>query len=78
MPVPGPAALGRGVVVRRGDPVPPAWADAEVVAVDDDVLADPAAAVTALHEAWSARRPVGVYFNRSAVAIRKFTVTPLP
>jgi ATP-dependent DNA helicase UvrD/PcrA len=57
---PGPRALGRGVIVTAGDPVPDAWADAEVVAVDEAVLAGPAAAVARLHEAWASRTPVVV------------------
>ena len=55
-----PAALGRGVVVNAGDPVPEPWAGAPVVAVDEAALADPAAVVNALHEAWADRRPVVV------------------
>jgi DNA helicase-2/ATP-dependent DNA helicase PcrA len=57
---PGPRALGRGVIVTAGDPVPDAWADAEVVTVDEAVLAGPAAAVARLHEAWASRTPVVV------------------
>jgi len=57
---PGPRALGRGVIVTAGDPVPDPWAGAEVVTVDDAVLADPAAAVARLHEAWASRTPVVV------------------
>ncbi|MGZ4735554.1 MAG: hypothetical protein ACXV8R_08110, partial [Acidimicrobiia bacterium] len=60
MGVPGPAALGRGVVVARGDAIPVAWARADVVTVDEAVLADPGPAVTALHDAWVHRRPVVV------------------
>ena len=57
---PGPATLGRGVVVLADDPVPPAWADAPRVAVDEEVLAAPAAVLRTLHEAWAGRRPVTV------------------
>jgi len=58
--VPGPAALGRGVVLAQGDAVPAAWAGAELVRVDDAVLAAPGPAVTSLHRAWVCRRPVAV------------------
>ncbi len=58
--VPGPPALGRGVVLRQGDDVPSAWAGAEVVHIPESVLAEPGPAVTALHYAWVARRPVVV------------------
>ncbi len=57
MSIPGPAALGRGVVVTAGQPVPAPWADAPMVTIDEDALADPAPAVASLHEAWAARRP---------------------
>ena len=55
-----PAALGRGVVVNAGDPVPAPWATAPEVLVDDDALADPAGVVAVLHEAWASRRPMVV------------------
>jgi DNA helicase II / ATP-dependent DNA helicase PcrA len=57
---PGPAALGRGVVVLAGDRVPAAWADAPQVVVDEGVLGAPATTLRALHEAWAARRSVAV------------------
>ncbi|MGZ4754301.1 MAG: ATP-dependent helicase [Acidimicrobiia bacterium] len=60
MGVPGPAELGRGVVVARGDAIPGAWAGADVVTVDEAVLADPGPVVIALHDAWVHRRPVVV------------------
>ena len=56
MPVPGPPALGRGVVVVTGAPVPPPWRDAPVVTIDDAVLADPAPTVARLHAAWAVPR----------------------
>ncbi len=43
MPVPGPAPLGRGVVMSAGAAPPAPWRDAPVVTIDDAVLADPAA-----------------------------------
>ncbi|HUF33411.1 MAG TPA: ATP-dependent DNA helicase UvrD2 [Acidimicrobiales bacterium] len=60
MPAPGPALLGRGVVVTAGSPPPPPWEGAPVVTLDDAGLADPAAVVGALHDAWLARRPLVV------------------
>ena len=57
---PGPGPLGRSVVVESGQPVPPGWADAPVVVIDEAVVADPAAAVAELHAAWAERRPVVV------------------
>ena len=50
---PGPAALGRGVIVETGAPAPGPWADAVRVVVDDDVLAQPA------DDRRPAPRPVG-------------------
>ncbi len=70
MPVPGPAPLGRGVVVRRGDAVPAPWADARVVEVDEAVPAQPDAVVTALHEAWARREPLVVVLGVDADVLR--------
>jgi DNA helicase-2/ATP-dependent DNA helicase PcrA len=79
MPVPGPLELGRGVVVTRGDAIPPAWAAAEVVEVDDGVLAAPAAVVAALHAAWAGRRPVVVVLGVDAERFRApVSVTAAP
>lgn len=58
MSVPGPLALGRGVVISAGGDVPEPWRGAPVVTVDEAVLDDPAATVGRLHEAWATRSPV--------------------
>jgi hypothetical protein len=58
MPVPGPVALGRAVIVRPGGPPPEAWTDALRIVVDEAALADPADVVGRLHVAWSTRAPV--------------------
>ncbi len=60
MPVPGPAALGRGVVITEGGAIPAPWITAPVVTVDDEALKRPAAVVGKLHAAWAAREPVVV------------------
>ncbi len=57
---PGPAALGRGVVVGAGQAAPDGWSDAPRVVVDDAALADPGPLVRALHTAWLDRTPVVV------------------
>jgi DNA helicase-2/ATP-dependent DNA helicase PcrA len=61
---PGPRALGRGVIVNVGDPVPAPWADAPVVVVDQAVLDcahdAPSPVVDQLHRAWATRQPVVV------------------
>ncbi|HEX6492992.1 MAG TPA: winged helix-turn-helix domain-containing protein, partial [Candidatus Dormibacteraeota bacterium] len=59
-PVPGPAVLGRGVVVEPGDPVPAPWRGLQEIAVDEGDLERPTAAVERLHLAWVRRRPVVV------------------
>ncbi len=59
-PVPGPAALGRGVVVERGGAVPGPWRGAPTVTIDEETLVAPAAAVERLHRAWAGREPVVV------------------
>ena len=64
------AALGRGVVVNAGDAVPPRWADAPVVTIDEDVLAAPAEAVATLHRAWAERRPVAIALAVDAARFR--------
>jgi DNA helicase-2/ATP-dependent DNA helicase PcrA len=53
-------ALGRGVVVNAGDPVPAGWAGAPVLALDEAALAAPGEAVAFLHMAWATRTPVVV------------------
>ncbi|MDP9441931.1 MAG: hypothetical protein M3P34_07110, partial [Actinomycetota bacterium] len=70
MPAPGPSALGRGVVIGRGDPVPRPWSSAPMVVVDEAALVHPGPAVTALHEAWSTRRPVVVALEVGADRFR--------
>lgn len=57
---PGPDPLGRGLVIRTGQPVPPAFATAPRVRVDEAALARPDSAIGALHQAWSQRRRVVV------------------
>ena len=56
--LPGPAALGRGVIVESGAPVPDPWTDAPRVILDDAALADPDATVGELHALWASRTPV--------------------
>ncbi len=46
--------------MTAADVIPPAWAKAQVVDVDEATMATPAAAVAALHEAWATRTPVVV------------------
>ncbi|MGH8925530.1 MAG: ATP-dependent helicase [Acidimicrobiia bacterium] len=58
MHLPGPAELGRGVVIEAGGAVPDHWARAERVVIDDAAIADPTGAVARLHACWAKRRPV--------------------
>ncbi|MDQ3738838.1 MAG: ATP-dependent DNA helicase UvrD2, partial [Actinomycetota bacterium] len=71
MPVPGPAALGRGVIISSGSEVPDPWRDAPVVTIDDVVLADPSATVRQLHEAWYGRRSVVIALGLDPVVFRE-------
>ena len=71
MTAPGPAILGRGVVINDGDPVPAPWQDAAAVTVDEIVLAEPSLAVAALHEAWATRRPVVIRLAVDPVRFRQ-------
>jgi DNA helicase-2/ATP-dependent DNA helicase PcrA len=57
---PGPAALGRGVIIEAGAAIPAPWMAAPIVTVDDVAVREPAEVVTRLHRSWSAREPVVV------------------
>jgi DNA helicase-2/ATP-dependent DNA helicase PcrA len=63
--------LGRGVVVSPGAPVPEDWADGRHIVVDPAVLADPAAVVADLHDAWLGREPVVVELAVETAALRE-------
>ena len=79
VPAPGPAILGRGVVVHAGFPPPAAWTDAPVVTIDDAVLDAPGDAVRRLHTAWAAREPIVVALAVDPQRFRQpqsFTVEP--
>src|SRR4051812_44961844 len=56
--LPGPAALGRGVIVESGAPAPVEWTDAPRVVLDDAALASPEAVVDQLQALWAGRSPV--------------------
>ena len=84
MPVPGPAVLGRGVVVLAGDSVPEPWAVAPRTVIDDEVLVDPASVVSELHHRWMCREPhavvlhvdAGVFREPRSFAGEPYTYTP--
>ncbi len=71
MAFPGPEALGRGLVVGPGGAVPDGWEGVVRVVVDDAVMAEPAAGVATLHEAWSRRRRVVVELAVEADVLRQ-------
>jgi DNA helicase-2/ATP-dependent DNA helicase PcrA len=60
VPVPGPVALGRGVVINAGDAIPAPWMSAPVVTIDEAVLSAPGEVVATLHRHWARREPVVV------------------
>jgi DNA helicase II / ATP-dependent DNA helicase PcrA len=60
MSIPGPAALGRGVVVSAGQEAPPDWSGAPRHVIDEAALADPGPTVAMLHRAWAERVAVVV------------------
>ncbi|MEO7556173.1 MAG: ATP-dependent DNA helicase UvrD2 [Acidimicrobiales bacterium] len=60
MAVPGPAALGRSVMVLAGQAVPAPWAAAPRVVIDTAVVAAPADAIAELHRLWAGREPAVV------------------
>jgi DNA helicase-2/ATP-dependent DNA helicase PcrA len=67
---PGPAELGRAVLVGAGAAAPEAWAGADRVTVDDGALLDPGPVVSRLHEAWSRRQPVVIELAVDAASFR--------
>jgi DNA helicase II / ATP-dependent DNA helicase PcrA len=68
--VPGPAVLGRGVVVAPGAPAPDGFADARRVTVDDEVAAVPEHVAALLHQHWVRRIPVVVELAADNDALR--------
>jgi len=54
---PGPAPLGRGVVILAGAEPPPECGGWPRIVIDREVIEDPAAAADELHGLWLARRP---------------------
>jgi hypothetical protein len=57
IPFPGPPALGRGLVVEPGDPLPPEASDWPALTVDAATLADPDPALADLDDWWRERTP---------------------
>jgi DNA helicase-2/ATP-dependent DNA helicase PcrA len=71
MPVfPGPAVLGRGVVVTAGRRLPPVCSDWPTIVIDDAVLADPASTANQLHEHFLERRPCVVELGVDPAELR--------
>lgn len=60
MPLPGPVALGRGVVVAQAADIPSPWRSADVILVGEAALAEPVEVISALRRAWVGRVPVAV------------------
>src|SRR5687768_12665852 len=71
MTFPGPAPLGRGLVIEAGGPVPDVLASAPRARVDRAALADPEALCGTLGEAWDERRPVVVELAVAADELRE-------
>jgi DNA helicase II / ATP-dependent DNA helicase PcrA len=75
----GPAALGRGAVVRPGQPTPADLPpDAPRHRVDAATLATPGPVVDALHLAWVRRQPVVVELALDPSALRRPEVSTDP
>jgi DNA helicase-2/ATP-dependent DNA helicase PcrA len=78
---PGPIELGRGVVVRAGDTVPPAWSTAPLVRIDDSDLRDEdqlERLVEDLHRSWVNRTPVVVEWDAADDALAEAETTSDP
>jgi DNA helicase II / ATP-dependent DNA helicase PcrA len=76
--VPGPASLGRGVIVGPGRPAPAPWADAPRVTIDDEVLAHPGPAAAVLHHHWLHRVPVVIDYRVDNADARREEVCDRP
>ncbi|HZD05313.1 MAG TPA: UvrD-helicase domain-containing protein, partial [Longimicrobiales bacterium] len=57
IPFPGPPALGRGLVIEPGDPVPAPAGSWPRATIDTDVLANPVDTLNRLHHWWRHRIP---------------------
>ena len=58
MTFPGPAALGRGVVIAAGQDVPPGFTDAPAHRIDRETLLHPSDTVAKLARHWVSRTPL--------------------
>ncbi|MEJ7584958.1 MAG: hypothetical protein WKF43_12975, partial [Acidimicrobiales bacterium] len=82
--MPGPAALGRGLVITAGTAVPAAWSGAPLVNLGGASLDEPGPVVASLHASWAARRPVvielalepGRFRAPQSWAVEPWTVDP--
>lgn len=68
---PGPAALGRGAVVRPRAILPAAFSDAPRYLLDDGVLEHPAPLAQRLHHHWARREPFVVELAVDNEAVRE-------
>lgn len=75
---PGPDLLGRSVVVGPGTATPPGFERARRLDIDDDVLAEPAAAAALLRARWLARERTVIELAVSNDAARQPETTDLP
>jgi len=77
MPHPGPAVLGRGVVILAGQAVPEPWAAAPVVSIGEETLGEPGPTVVSLHASWATRRPVVIELAIDAARFREPAAWPV-
>jgi DNA helicase-2/ATP-dependent DNA helicase PcrA len=80
MPFPGPASLGRGLVVSD-DAIPDEFGDAPVLRVDDALLGDTtrlAASVDRLHRLWGSRTPHVVILSADNNRLRRPETVDVP
>jgi DNA helicase II / ATP-dependent DNA helicase PcrA len=78
MAMPGPPEFGRGVVVLPGTAPPEPWKECPRVLVENETLADPVAALGALHRAWFERQPIVVELAVDPKALRDPEVSHRP
>lgn len=71
-----PASLGRGIVIRAGQPVPELWAAAPRFSLEGGQLEQPEALVLQLHAHWLERRAVVIELGVEAARLQDPEVCP--
>ena len=76
--IPGPRALGRSIVLARGDPIPPAWSGMPEIPVTQADLEKRTDTVDRLHRAWASRQPLVIRLLVDANTLRRRATWRVP